>query len=223
MIETVRSAIGPQCRLRADPNENWTIGTAARLFGRLEKFDLELVEDPVPHQDFAGWRKLRASTTIPIAAQQNARTLSEILTVIKEDAADIILIDPARNGGLSGMKIAAALAQAAGLPVYMHSGGNLGIATSAAVHALSNIPNNLLANHSYYQFLGGEVVKEKVDCFEGGCLSLSDGPGLGVTLDPEKVAHFHEIYERGEVVDGSYRRDNLQQEAPEGTIYFPRF
>ena len=74
VIETVRSAIGPQCRLRADPNENWTIGTAARLFGRLEKFDLELVEDPVPHQDFAGWRKLRASTTIPIAAQQNART-----------------------------------------------------------------------------------------------------------------------------------------------------
>jgi len=222
-IRTIRDAVGPRCKLRCDPNEAWTVGTAARWFRRLEKFDLELAEDPIPHQDFAGLRKLRASTSIPIAAQEGCHTLSDILTVIKEDAADIILIDQHRNGGLSGMKRAAALAEAAGLPVYKHSGGELGISTSAAIHALSTIPNNLLASQTYYQFMGGDVVKEKIDRFERGCLSPSDRPGLGVTLDPGKLAHFHKIYERGEVVDGSYRREDLRQEVPEGRLYYPRF
>ena len=223
VIKRVREAIGPECRLRIDPNENWTVGTAARLFRHLEEYDLELVEDPISRHDLAGWRKLRACSSIPIAAQECAHTMSEMLTVIKEGAADIILIDPMRNGGVTGMRRAAALAEAAGLPVYMHSGGNLGIATSAAVHGLSTIPNNLLASQTYYQFLGGEVTKEKVNCFKEGCLSPSERPGLGVTLDPDKVAQFHEVYERGDVIDGSFRRDDLTREVAEDIIYHPRF
>lgn len=223
VVTTVREAIGPHCKLRIDPNETWTVGTAARWFRRMEKFDLELAEDPIPHWDFAGMRKLRASTSIPIGAQENCHTLSDILAVIKEDAADIILVDHHYNGGLWAMKRAAALAEAAGLPVYKHSGGEMGISTSAVVHALSTIPNNLLANQTYYPFLGGDVVKEKIDCFEKGCLSPSDRPGLGVTLDPEKLAHFHEIYERREVVEGSYRPEDLRQEVLEGNLYYPRF
>jgi glucarate dehydratase len=223
VVRTVREAIGPQAQLRIDPNESWTIGTAARWFRRLEQFDLELAEDPIPHQDFAGVRKLRASTSIPIGAQEGCHTLADIVTVIKEDVADIILIDHHRNGGLSGMKRAAALAEAAGLPVYKHSGGELGISTAAALHGLATIPNNLLANQTYYQFLGGDVVTEKVDTFRAGCLSPTDRPGLGVTLDREKLAHFHEVYQRGEVIDGSYRREALRQEVPEENLYYPRF
>ena len=223
VIKAVREAIGPQCKLRIDPNENWTVGTAARLFRHLERYDLELVEDPVPRHDLAGWCRLRASSSIPIAAQECAYTMSQMLTVIEKGAADIILIDPMRNGGLTGMRWAAALAEAAGLPVYMHSGGTVGVATSAAVHALSTIPNNLLASQTYYQFMGGEVTKEQVNCFQDGCLSPSERPGLGVTLDPGKVAQFHEIYERGELVDGSFRRDDLSQEVAEENIYYPRF
>jgi L-alanine-DL-glutamate epimerase-like enolase superfamily enzyme len=222
-IRAVRDAIGPYTKFRIDPNESWTVGTAARLFRRLEPLDIELVEDPAPHQDLAGWRKLRASTNIPIAAQENAHTLTDILTVIKEGAADIILIDPFRNGGLTGMKWAAVLAEAAGLPVYMHSGGSLGVATAAAVHTLATIPNNVLASQTYAQFMGGDVVKEEVNRFEKGCLAPSEQPGLGVTLDAEKLAHFHEVYVRGEVVDGSYRRDDLRQEVAEENLYYPRF
>jgi glucarate dehydratase len=142
-----------------------------------------------------------------------------ILQVIQEDATDIILIDHHRNGGLTSMQRAAAVAETAGLPVYKHSGGELGISTAAAVHALATIPNNVLASQSYYPFLDGDVVKEKVDAFQNGCLSPSDRPGLGVTLDREKVAHFHAIYQCRQVEDGSYRRENLQQEVAEENLY----
>jgi len=222
-IQAVRDAIGPHAKLRIDPNESWTVGTAARIFRRIEALDIELVEDPVPHVDLAGWRKLRASTSVPIAAQENAHTLADILTVIREGAADIILVDPYRNGGLTGMKSAAVLAEAAGLPVYMHSGGSLGVATAAAVHTLATIPNNVLASQTYAQFMGGDVVKEDVNRFEKGCLSPSEQPGLGVTLDAEKLAHFHEVYVRGEVVDGSFRRDDLSQEVAEENLYYPKY
>jgi L-Ala-D/L-Glu epimerase len=222
-IQAVRDAIGPHCKLRIDPNESWTIGTAARLFRRLESCDIELVEDPVPHDDLAGWRKLRASTSIPIAAQENAHTITDILAVIREGTADIILIDPFRNGGYTGMKSASALAEAAGLPVYMHSGGSLGIATAAAVHTLSTISNNVLASQTYAQFMGGDVVKEDVNRFVNGCLSPFEQPGLGVTLDTEKLAYYHEVYVRGDVVDGSYRREDMSQEVSAGNLYYPKY
>ena len=222
-IRAVRAAIGPRTKFRIDPNESWTIGTAARIFRMIEPYDIELVEDPAPRQDYAGWRKLRASTSIPLAAQENAHTLTDIMTVIQEGAADVILIDPARNGGLSGMRRAAAIAEAAGLPVYLHSGGDLGIATSALTHVLATIPNNVLASQTYYQFMGGDVVVEKVDSFVEGCLVPSERPGLGVTLDAAKVARFHGIYERGEVVDNSYRRDDLSQETSAEERYFPKY
>ncbi len=222
VIRAVRKAIGPRLKFRIDPNQTWTIGTAARIFRMVEPDDIELVEDPAPCQDFAGWRKLRASTSIPLAAQENARTLTEILTVIREDAADIILIDP-RNGGLSGMKRAAVIAEAAGLPVYMHSGGDLGIATAALTHLLATIPNNVLASQTYYQFMGGDVTVEQVDCFQNGCLTPSERPGLGVSLDADKLARFHEVYVRGEIVDGSYRRDDPRQEVSAEYGYYPKF
>ena len=222
VIRAVREAIGPKPKFRIDPNESWSVGTAARLFRMIEPYDIELSEDPIPVRDVAGLRKLRASTSIPLAAQENVQTLADILTVIQEGVADIILIDP-RNGGLTGMRRAAAIAEAAGLPVYVHSGGDLGIATAALTHMLATVPNNILASQTYYQFLGGDIVREKVDCFEKGCLSPSELPGLGVTLDPDKLAHFHEVYVRGEIVDGSYRRDDPRQEVDEGNLYYPKF
>ena len=223
VIRAVRAAIGPRPKFRIDPNESWTVGTAARIFRMIEPYDIELVEDPAPRQDLAGWRKLRASSSIPLAAQENAHTLTDILRVIQEGAADIILIDPARNGGLSGMRRAAAIAEAAGLPVYLHSGGDMGIATAALTHTLATIPNNVLGSQTYYQFLEGDVVVEQVNHFVDGFLTPSEKPGLGVTLDPQKVAHYHGIYERGEVIDNSFRRDDLSQETSVEERYFPKY
>jgi len=39
---------------------------------------------------------------------------------------------------------------------------------------------------------------------ESGYVEVSDRPGLGVTLDRRKLAHYHDVYLRKEVVDGSY-------------------
>jgi L-alanine-DL-glutamate epimerase-like enolase superfamily enzyme len=105
----------------------------------------------------------------------------------------------------------------------MHSGGSLGIATAAAVHTLSTISNNVLASQTYAQFMGGDVVKEDVNHFVNGCLSPFEQPGLGVTLDVEKLAYYHEVYLRGDVVDGSYRREDMSQEVSAGNLYYPKY
>jgi len=231
-IRSIRERIGLEPKLRVDPNEKWSVGTAARLGHYLEEFNLELVEDPIPHQDLAGMRRLRASLNIPIAAQESCITLPDIFSVLANEAADIILVDHHRNGGLTGMKKAAAMVEAAGMPVYKHSGGELSISTAAATHALSTIPNNLLANQTYWQFLQGDIVREPIakELLENGYLEVPDRPGLGVTLDRDKLAHYHEVYLRKEVVDGNYqwnpstyRIDDLTQHAPPEFSLTPRF
>lgn len=205
-VRTIREAIGLKPKLRIDPNEKWSVGTAARLGHLLEEFNLELLEDPVPHRDLGGMRRLRASLHIPIAAQESCITLSDIFTVLAQEAADIILVDQHRNGGLTGMRRAAAIVEAAGMPVYKHSGGELGISTAAATHALSTMPNNLLASQTYWQFLEDDIIQEPIakQLLENGYSEVPDRPGLGVTLDRKKLAHYHEVWLRKEVVDGNY-------------------
>jgi L-alanine-DL-glutamate epimerase-like enolase superfamily enzyme len=205
-IRNIREAIGMEPKLRIDPNEKWTVGTAARLGHYLQDFNLELLEDPIPRQDLGGMRRLRASLNIPIAAQESCVTLKDIFNVLANEAADIILVDQHRNGGLTGMRRAAAMVEAAGMPVYKHSGGELGISTAAATHALSTMPNNLLASQTYWQFLEGDIIQEPIagELLENGYVEVSDRPGLGVMLDRRKLAHYHDVYLRKEVVDGNY-------------------
>jgi len=210
-IRSIREAIGLKPKLRIDPNEKWTVGTAARLGHYLEEFNLELLEDPIPRQDLGGMRRLRASLNIPIAAQESCVTLRDIFTVLANEAADIVLVDQHRNGGLTGMRRAAATVEAAGMPVYKHSGGELGISTAAATHTLSTMPNNLLASQTYYQFLEGDVIQEPIakELLENGYIEVPDLPGLGVTLDRSKLAHYHDVYLRKEVVDSNYQWNRL--------------
>lgn len=222
-IRVIRETIGFEPRLRIDPNETWTVGTTISLGSKLQKFNLELLEDPIPHFDIGGMRRLRSSLDIPIAAQESCVTQSNIFHILSNEAADIILVDQHRNGGLKGMIKCASMVEAAGMPVYKHSGGELGISSSAALHTLSTIRNNLHANQTYYQFLEDDVVKESIPIFRDGCLKVPDRPGLGVTLDRKKLAHYHEVYLRKEVIDGSYQPNNIKQEVSEEWYYYPRF
>ena len=103
------------------------------------------------------------------------------------------------------------MVEAAGMPVYKHSGGELGISTAAATHALSTMPNNLLASQTYWQFLEGDIIQEPMakELLENGYIEVPDLPGLGVTLDRSKLAHYHDVYLRKEVVDGNYQWNRL--------------
>ena len=58
-IQAIREAIGPDIKLRIDANQGWTRPQAIYALKRMEKFKVQLVEQPVVAWDIAGLKSVR--------------------------------------------------------------------------------------------------------------------------------------------------------------------
>lgn len=186
LVRAVREAAGAQTQIRADANGAWTIGTAKRMLRKLEPFDLEYVEQPLPLEDLAGHAHLRLSTCVPIALDESAYTLQDVHAIIAAQAADVLVLDPHEAGGLIQARKQAALCEAAGLPVTLHSGGELGVSMAAYLHFAVSVPNLTLAIDSQYPNLSADILPAR-HVFENGVMKPPAGPGLGVELDADAL------------------------------------
>jgi L-alanine-DL-glutamate epimerase-like enolase superfamily enzyme len=191
LTRAVRDVIGPDRPLRLDVNGAWSPGTAKRQLHRLLPFDPAYVEQPLELDDLAGHAALRASQSIPIALDESAYTLQDVGNIVRAQAADVILLDPHEAGGLWQTVKAAAIAESVGIPVTLHSGGELSLSQAAYLHLAASIPNMTIAIDNELQHLAGDISPQPF-VIDGGHLAVPQGPGLGVTVDPELVAH-HEV------------------------------
>ncbi len=189
LTRAVREAIGPEPLLRLDVNGAWTPGTAKRLCARLVPFDPAYVEQPLEHDDLEGHVRLRASTSIPIALDESAYTLNDIGNIVRAGAADVILLDPHEAGGLWQCIKGAAVAESVGLPVTLHSGGELGLSQAAYLHLAAAIPNMTLAIDNELDYLGGDIVTRGFRIADGQ-IPVPTGPGLGVEVDRDALARY---------------------------------
>lgn len=185
-IVAAARAAAPQAKLRADVNGAWTIGTAKRMLRKLEEYDLEYVEQPLPLNDLIGHAALRKLFSTPIALDESAYTMQDVLAIIRHDAADVLLLDPHQSGGLWHCRKAAAIAEAAGLPVTLHSGAELGISTAAYLHLAASLPNLMLAVDNQYHSLTDDLI-DAPHRLTNGSMNVPTGAGLGVALNAQKL------------------------------------
>ncbi len=185
-VEAVRRAVGSR-DVRADVNGAWTPGTARRTLERLRPYDLQYIEQPLELDDLLGHAQLRRVQSIPVALDESAYTLSDVSNIVRMDAADVILLDPHEAGGLWQTLKAAAVAEAAGIPVTLHSGGELGLSQAAYIHLAASMPNMTVSMDSERAYLVGDIVKNP-PLLRDGHFELPQDPGLGVTVDPDLLA-----------------------------------
>ncbi|OEV03863.1 mandelate racemase/muconate lactonizing enzyme family protein [Streptomyces oceani] len=200
-VAALREGAGPEMGVRVDPNEAWSPGAALRALRALREYDLELVEQPVSGRNLPEMAYVRGRSDVPLLANEASWTRADQLAVLQHGAADAISVDHQMDGGLLNMKRSAGMCAAAGLPVVKHSLGELGVALAAGLHVIAATPNFRCANQAYGALLTDDVV---IGAFGGpaanyrdGCLEVPDGPGLGVTLDADKVARYAELYRSG--------------------------
>ncbi len=196
-VAAVRDGGGSEARIRVDANEAWSTGGAVSVLREMEKFGLELAEQPISGSNLREMAYLRSQIRTPLLANESAWTRYAQLEVIRESAADVIAIDNQMDGGLLNMKRSAGLCEAAGLPVLKHSLGELGVAMCAGAQLLSTCPNVLYASQSYASLLADDVVEgSDVLRYQNGKLVVPTDPGIGVQLDREKLERYEELYLR---------------------------
>jgi L-alanine-DL-glutamate epimerase-like enolase superfamily enzyme len=191
IAKTVREAVGPETGVSLDVSARarWNSARAVRMARRLEEFDLAWLEDPLHHEDVDGYRRLRAATEIPIATGERAWTQFDYRRLVHSGAVDIVLIDPGRIEGVTGMKRAADEADVAGVGIVPHSWSSA-LNTAAALHVFATSPNGVVfeikPNESPMQH---ELVTNPFVQIDG-YLEVRDAPGLGVEVDESVVQKY---------------------------------
>jgi glucarate dehydratase len=65
---------------------------------------------------------------------------------------------------------------------------------AAMIHAAAITPNLITACDTHYMWLQEDIIVGDMFRFEEGMLRVPTAPGLGVRLDRDKLARFHERY-----------------------------
>ncbi len=73
-VKAVRQAIGPDVKLMIDANCAYRAFEAVSFARRVEEYDIYWFEEPVGADDYAGFRRLAETTSIPIATGENEYT-----------------------------------------------------------------------------------------------------------------------------------------------------
>lgn len=181
LAETARSVIGDR-PLRLDVNGAWNVATAKRQLEKLRSFDPAYVEQPLELDDLAGHAALVAASPVPIALDESAYTLTDVGNIVRAQAADVVLLDPHEAGGLWQTIKAAAICEAVGIPVTLHSGAELALSQSAYIHLAASIPNLSIAIDTERAYLGGDI-SPNPPVLADGRFQVPEGPGLGVEID----------------------------------------
>jgi L-alanine-DL-glutamate epimerase-like enolase superfamily enzyme len=186
-VQAVRAAIG-DARLRLDANEAWDVATSLRMIEAFRPYGVDYIEQPTPSASQAALAQVAARSPIAIGADQSVFTLQEVHTAATVHRADMIAVGPREIGGLRPMMKAAAVAEAAGLNICIHSSMTTGITTCAEHHLGRAIPNLDDGNQIMWQLLAEDIVAAPALTPIRGRLALEGKPGLGVDLDLDRVA-----------------------------------
>ena len=158
----VRDAVGNKLKLRIDPNRGYSREQAAELARRLEHYDLEYLEQPIPEQPLADARWLRSQTKVPIVLNESVVGPGSVLDILREQAADFVLPDTHIAGGLLPCAIIGHICEAAAIPCIMHCGHDLGPKTAAMMHVAAACPAYSLANDTTYYGLADDIITERL-------------------------------------------------------------
>jgi len=190
-VRAVRDAVGPTIAIRTDANMGWkTAKEAIRAIKRLEEFGIHSVEQPIPPGNIGALRMVRESVDTPIMVDESLWGPETAWELLRADAVDILNVYVHESGGLTNMSTIFRLADLAGATAVIGAMPELGPGTAAHVHFGVSVANlgdfNDACGATYHL---ADVINEEWKVEDGEIRPLP-GPGLGVSLDPEKVARY---------------------------------
>ncbi|HXK02881.1 MAG TPA: enolase C-terminal domain-like protein [Verrucomicrobiae bacterium] len=184
----------PGDSFRFDPNAVWSTEQAIRFGQAIEDIRNDYLEDPV--FGLNGMRRTREKVRMPLATNTVVVNFEQLAANALDTAVDVILLDTTFWGGIRPCVKAAGICETFQLGVAVHSSGELGIQLATMLHLGAVIPNLSFAADAHYHHLADDIIEGGLMQYEDGAIRVPEGPGLGVRLNREKLAEYHELYRR---------------------------
>lgn len=189
-LRRLAGALGDRADLIVDANQAWDETMAARCLPVLADLGIRLVEQPLPAWNIAGMARLRDRSTVPLMADECVFSAHDMLAVASAAAADVVSLKLVKHGGLLNTRKVAAVAEAAGIGLY--GGCLLESSIGAAAHLQVFATLRELGwgcEHFGPQILTDDLAAEPLR-FQDFEVLLPAGPGIGVTLDRDKLRRY---------------------------------
>ncbi|MDR3634100.1 MAG: enolase C-terminal domain-like protein [Isosphaeraceae bacterium] len=203
-LKAMAAVLGRDCPLRIDPNGRWKVETALRIGQGLKGLPLEYYEDPVRGQE--GMAAVRQGTGLAMSTNMCVTRFADLAGAFRLHPIDVLLGDLHYFGGFAGNLALGPVCDAAGWTMSQHSNNHAGVTMAAMIHLGAVVPQLTMAGDTHYPWLveGTDIIEGPKLAIEGGRMAVPKGPGVGVTLDRDRVARAHETY----VQCGMRRRDD---------------
>lgn len=127
--------LAPGCPVIVDANQGYTPEEMVRFVDELKRRGarLDLIEQPVPREDWEGLQEIERKTGIPVCADESARTLLDVRRIIKHKLCSVVNIKIMKCGLLHGQRIAR-LCQEKEIKLMIGGMMESGIAMTASAH-----------------------------------------------------------------------------------------
>ena len=205
-VKAIREAIGPDSLLRLDANMSWSLPTARRILREIEPYDVRNYEDPAA--SFEHMAKLRQHSSISFSTHT-----IDLPKAVRLGVPDTFVSNLAVHGGLSRTMHFVAACERMGIGYWTYSGES-GIGIAAYLHLIAATQWISEPGQCILHWQTDDVIEEGPFCPKNNVVRVPEGPGLGVTLAPDRLRRCHERflqegaydYFRDPDAPGQYRR-----------------
>lgn len=187
-VGAIKRALGDSASIRVDVNMAWDETTAQRGIDMLADVGCDLVEQPIIRHNRAGMARLCARAPIPIMADEALTGPASAYDYASQAAADVFAVKIEQSGGLFAAKQVQGVADAAGVALYGGTMLEAGVGTIASAHVFSTFPTISFGTELFGPLLLTEEMLEKPLSYGDFSLHMPTGPGLGITLDEDRIA-----------------------------------
>jgi L-alanine-DL-glutamate epimerase-like enolase superfamily enzyme len=194
IVKTARNAVGENARLMVDAGGSdayWAQGYkwALRTADMLNSYGVEWFEEPLKPDAFDDYVALRRNAPLPIAGGEVLTRRQSFLPWLRAGAFDIVQPDVTKVGGISEERRIGWMANEHGIKFVPH-GWNTALGLAADLHLASAFPETDLVEYIAGSAYVDDLTVEGFTLDADGMLAIPDRPGLGITLDPDKVERY---------------------------------
>jgi len=179
-VRVLREEVGYAVPLAMDHFGHIPLESCIRIAQAFEQFNLAWLEDMIPWQYTAQWKRLTSATTTPTCTGEDIYLAENFRPLIEEAAVSVIHPDPATSGGILETKRLGDYAWEHGIPMALHLAASP-VATMACVHLAAATENFIGLEHHAADVEGwSELVTGLPNpIIKDGFIQVPDGPGLG--------------------------------------------
>ena len=163
-----------------DYNQALSVDEALARGHALDAENIYWLEEPIRHDDYAGAARLARELNVPIQIGENFSLPAAMTIAIEQGAADYVMPDLERIGGVTGWRQASAIAQSRGIKMSSH------LFPEVSVHLLA-----ATQTCHYLEYVDwANVLFEEPLAISDGHAVVPARPGNGMVWDKSAVARY---------------------------------